>query len=537
MGRKAKSPYIQLNLGDRFLNLSERGQKAIRDSRLGHFGDEIFPLIDADAFMVLYSKNGRGPYYLQGLVGAYLLMQMLNINADELLLRIDSDIALQYALHTTSMETQPFSRRNLFYFMAKLEAYEKETGTNLIEKCFKGVTSSLVRKMGLDKPGNSGRIKKCMDSMMIDSHAARLTRPGILYTTNQDALRLYDQLVGRDSIDYSLHHYFEEDDKNALIYHNKGVMQEKMSLLLSEALRIKELMKDDEWHEFSEYKNLIRCIEDQSEKDGDGNIIPKDSGEIAGTSMQSPRDTDATARTKDHKTYVGAVGNVAETYDDNGNSLITDADLQSNSYSDSDFMKDYIAAKDEDAPEEQVATDGAFYSEENAKAAEEKGILLTPTALTGTKTNDLCADFEFSKDGTEIKSCPNHVAPTSQKYNVKTGAVDAKFSHSDCDNCRFRSQCPGKDQKRAVKVSISQNMADRASTQRAIGEGAHRQFARERNAVEAIPSIFRRKYGIDKIGTFARSRLRSAFFAICLAYNVQKHQRFCAMLRAKCALF
>lgn len=80
-------------------------------------------------------------------------------------------------------------------------------------------------------------------------------------------------------------------------------------------------------------------------------------------------------------------------------------------------------------------------------------------------------------------------------------------------------------------------MVDRAATQRSIGEEAHKQFARERNAVEAIPSIFRRKYGIDRIGTFVRSRLRSAFFSICLAYNVQKHQRFCNMLRAKCALF
>ena len=105
MGRKAKSPYMQLNLGDRFLNLSERGQKAIINSRLGHFGDEIFPLINADSFMVLYSEQGRGPYYLQGLVGAYLIMQMQHLTVDELLLRIDSDVALQYALHTTSMES------------------------------------------------------------------------------------------------------------------------------------------------------------------------------------------------------------------------------------------------------------------------------------------------------------------------------------------------------------------------------------------------------------------------------------------------
>lgn len=84
---------------------------------------------------------------------------MLDITADELILRIDSDIAIQYALHTTSLETQPFSRRNLFYFIVRLEAYENETGINLIEECFKNITSEFARDMGLDQPGNSGHIK------------------------------------------------------------------------------------------------------------------------------------------------------------------------------------------------------------------------------------------------------------------------------------------------------------------------------------------------------------------------------------------
>lgn len=75
-------------------------------------------MIDADDFMVLYSDNGCGSSYLQGLVGTYLVMRMPDITADELLLRIDTDIAIQYAIHTTSMDRQPFSRRNLFYFIA-----------------------------------------------------------------------------------------------------------------------------------------------------------------------------------------------------------------------------------------------------------------------------------------------------------------------------------------------------------------------------------------------------------------------------------
>lgn len=90
--------------------------------------------------------------------------------------------------------------------MAKLQAYEEENGINLIEECFKNITSGFAHDMGLDKPGDSGRIKKRMDSMMINSHAARLTRPGIVYAVNHDALMLYVSLNGEGDIVPSLHH-------------------------------------------------------------------------------------------------------------------------------------------------------------------------------------------------------------------------------------------------------------------------------------------------------------------------------------------
>jgi hypothetical protein len=37
MGRRAKTPYIQINLGDRFLSLTDRGKKEILGSPLGYF--------------------------------------------------------------------------------------------------------------------------------------------------------------------------------------------------------------------------------------------------------------------------------------------------------------------------------------------------------------------------------------------------------------------------------------------------------------------------------------------------------------------
>ena len=533
MGRKAKSPNMQMKLDDRFLILPLRAQNAICNSRLGHFGDEIFPLIDPDDFMVLYSDNGRGPSYLQGYVGLYLLHLMLHETADDLMLRVQTDISVQYALHTTSFDKQPFSRRNYFLFMSRMDEYEQKTGVNLIEGLFEKITANLVSKMGLDQPGSSGRITRRMDSLMINSSAARLTRPGIIYAVNRDALVLYSSLQGMDNIVPSLYHYFDESDRNAVVYHNKDASEEKIATLLVESRLILALLEDEEWHFFQEYRNLERVYGEQTKEDETGNRIPKRNQEIKGSSLQSPNDPDATARTKAGKTFVGSVGNITETYNESGASLITDADIQNNLHSDSDFMKEYIDSKPDlesdpegDVVEEQVITDGAYYSSDNAEAAGKKGILIIPTSLTGSETLPLTAEFELTEDGTKIKKCPNGEEPDEQKYNEKTGKIDAKFSHDKCDSCPHRDQCPGVNQKRAVKVSISKQMVNRAEMQESLGTEEHKQFARERNAVEGIPSVLRRFYEIDRLRTTITTRVKSAFFGILISYNSRKHQKF-----------
>lgn len=524
MSRRRKTPPMQLTIGDRFLNLSERGQKVILNSELGHFGDEVFTRINVDDYRVLYSDEGRGPTYLQGLIAATYLFQSSDMSVDDLIMHIETDIAYQYALHTTSADKQPFSRRNMFYFLAKLDAYKEETGIDLIKQTFDGVTGSFAKDMGLDKPCGE-KIKRRMDSMMIDSTAARLPRTGIIYVTNQDAVKLFVGLMGKEYLPTILYHYLDESDQNEVIYHNKGGQREKLAKLLGESKVILDLMSEEEWHEFQQYKNLKRCILDQGTITADGTVIPKENKEIKGNSLQSPKDPGATARTKNRQTYVGRVGNFTETYDGNGNALITAADIRENTYSDSEFMSDYIEAKEDDNPE-QVITDGAYYSAENAKKAEDKGITIIPTSLTGTETNPLCGDFTLDEDGKQVITCPNGLAPFEQVYHEDTDVIDAKFDHEQCDQCPFRDQCPGKSQKKSVKVSISAKMVDRATLQEEMKTEEYKDFGRERNAVESIPSILRRKFGADHIQTRRDSRIRSSYFSKCLAYNCIKHKRF-----------
>ena len=131
--------------------------------------------------------------------------------------------------------------------------------------------------------------------MMIPTHAAKLTRPGIIYAVNHDALLLYTSLNGEDNVVPSLFHYLDESDRNAVIYHNKDDMEDKLTALLAESRLILYLLQDEDWHDFQEYKNLVRCVKEQSNQSENGAFIPKPNKDISGSSLQSPEDPAATA--------------------------------------------------------------------------------------------------------------------------------------------------------------------------------------------------------------------------------------------------
>ena len=101
-----------MNLGDSFLNLSSRGQKAIRQSRLGHFGDQVFDKIPYEDFAVIYSDKGRGPSDLIYLIAAHMIIVQEDITADEFFLRLDSDAAIQYAMRAS--KRSPSQTRRLW---------------------------------------------------------------------------------------------------------------------------------------------------------------------------------------------------------------------------------------------------------------------------------------------------------------------------------------------------------------------------------------------------------------------------------------
>ena len=70
------------------------------------------------------------------LFGALILKDFNGLTDDELEESCEFDFRYQYALHTTSFEEQPVSKRTLSRFRSRLAAYELTTGEDLLHKCF-----------------------------------------------------------------------------------------------------------------------------------------------------------------------------------------------------------------------------------------------------------------------------------------------------------------------------------------------------------------------------------------------------------------
>jgi len=523
----------QLTLDDSFVNLSPRTQKMVMDSWAKDFADIVFPAINEERFAVLYSdhKFSRPNTPVNFIIGSLMLKENGGLADGELTGSICCDVRYQYALHTTHLKEQPVSDRTFSRFRERLYHYELETGHNLLEEEMMHLAEVYSKYMNL-----SSNVKR-MDSLMIASNSKRMSRLEIIYTTTANAIRLIHRLSGEELISAELMHYLDTEDYNEVIYYCKGEdVTSRLEKAIQEAQLVKTIMADDEWHEFSEYQLLVRVLSEQSRQKDDGSIALKDKKEITSTSLQNPSDPDATYRSKAGKDHKGYVGNIIETVGENGNSLITGVSYEQNTHSDSAFCKEYLESRPENADPETLITDGAYGSKENQQLAESKNTKLVTTALTGTKPDPLFADFEFTEDGKQLLRCPQGYAPLKTTYYPKTGMCRILFPISCCENCPNKEACRAKQQKKNYAVHVSSSMAERAKYIEKLSTEEYQQLSRQRNAIEGIPSVLRRKYHIDDIPVYGILRSRQFFLFKIGAYNFKKLFNYSQKTRGNSAL-
>ena len=509
----------QLSLFDPLSTLTEREKKFLDRSWAKYFAEFIFPKIDEIPYAVLYSdKDSRPNTPVNVQIGALLIKELTNLSDDELLESLMFDIRFQYALHTTSFAEQPLSDRTLSRFRARCAAYETEHGVDLLHETIASLSSEMAELMRIDSS------MKRMDSLMVASNIKRMGRLELLYTC---VANLAKEMAKTREIPEHLRHYTEADDRNRVIYHNHSEeTSAKIEAVLKDAATLKELCGVD-YDDSSSYQLLLRVLKEQAvqREDGTYRLRTKEDGGMDAAILQNPADPDATYREKAGKQHRGYVANVIEASGKNG-SIIEDYRYEQNTHSDSQFLKETLDSMEKQDETVTIVTDGAYSGTQNDELAAEKNVRLVTTNLTGREAEDIMADFEFSEDGRKVIKCPGGHEPKSCSYNQGTGQCTISFQKSQCQDCPHKEQCHPRMFKRVSRKTVSSKSNQRAKKQRERSTEDFKKQSRFRNGVETIPSILRRKYGIDKIPV--RGLIRSRFFFGCKigALNIKKFCRY-----------
>jgi hypothetical protein len=267
-------------------------------------------------------------------------------------------------------------------------AYEAISGIDLVKECIINLSTQIADIMGI-----STGLKR-MDSMMVASNIKKLSRLELLYTCVSNLVKYLHK--NGDDIPAEMQHYCEADDCNKVIYHMKSMnIGEKVDRVLQDAsLLIKKCASN--YDQNNEYQLLIRVIGEQTIKGDNDSLILKDKKDktMDSTILQNPADPDATYRFKAGKDYRGYTANLTEDVDrDKKISIISGYDYQTNTYSDSQFLKDSIASSVKQKKTVTLVAYGAYGGEANIAKAKEKNINLVTTNFQATKPASILANF------------------------------------------------------------------------------------------------------------------------------------------------
>lgn len=510
-----ENTYQQISFTDSFSSLTAREQKALENSWAKLFADEIFPAIDEKRFSVLYSSKASRPNTpVNVIVGALIIKELFDYSDDDMVENLMLDFRFQYALHTTSFEEQPLSDKTLSRFRKRCYDYETLHGVDLFHDCVKDLGASIAKLMGIN-----GKVRR-MDSMMIESNIRKLSRMELIYTCiSKLAVHIYKK--DKSVLPDELLHYTDPNDFNRVIYHQRSTEAEgRMEQLLKDADILLSL-SESEFSDSTEYELFARCLSEQTVTENKKRRLrTKEDGGMHSGFLQNPSDPEATFRSKAGKEHRGYAANLEESVGKNG-SVVTEYQYEQNNHSDSQFIREHLKKMERQEEKTVIVTDGAYSGTKNTQLAADKNVELVTTDLTGKPAEDILADFKFNEEGTEILECPAGHKPKSTSYIKQSGQCTASFQRSQCDSCPYQEQCRPKKFKKVAKKRLSKTGHERAKTQRKMDSEEFKNYARFRNGVETVPSNIRKNFHLEKL---PRGKQHGKFFfgAKIAALNFRK---------------
>jgi hypothetical protein len=472
--------------------LSDRSKRILEDEKSWYnsFRREILFRIDEGRFKVLYSeKMGAPNASVRVLVGMMVLKESFGWNDAELYRHCRFDITVRRALNIYALDEDVPVESTYYLFKNRIYEYEKESGINLIEEGFKGITSSQVREYQVD-----GHVIR-MDSTMIGSNIANYSRYEIIHRTLCVFLKSlkekdWEKFSEVDRVE--LEDMLSEDTEKTVYNSTSKDLKEKLIRL---GVIIYKVIQIFSYKSSEKYKTLCRVFEEQYKIGGDGNgeIELKNKGEISAKSVQSPYDTECTYRKKGDKEVKGYSMNLTETISEDKLNLITDVQVEAVSTADVDYVEGAIRGSEDVTGQEvrRVYADGAYNSANNDKI---EGVEVICTGIQGKESR---YDIDISENGeiivTDEKTGETYKAEKvkrnnrskSEKWYIKTDKRKIYFD------------------KRAIEVSMKRKLLKQMP----------KEELNKRNNVEA--TMFQLKFLLRNGKTRYRGKLKNVLWAYC----------------------
>ena len=393
------------------------------------FYREVTSNIDEEIFRPLFAedredkKDGRPNAPIRILIAMSILKEGSGCSDESLFENCCFNMLYRRALGMVTLNEQCPSIDSYYMLRRRMAKYEEETGLDLFDKCFKGIT----RKQALEYRISGKSVR--MDSKLISSNIAWYTRYEIIHETLCKSVekceieRIEDQLLREQALD------FLGEDAQKTVYRTDSETMAKRLLTLG--IVIDYILS----HSHPKDKPLLRRVfSEQYEKADDGTVSVLDKKRVSSKSVQNPNDPDAEYRGKAGKKVKGYSTNITETCDEKDKpSLITHVDVEGATTADNTYVESGVKGSEEvtGGKVEALHSDGTYQSEENREFAEQNGIDFVANGIQGKPSRfDLEQTDEHTLEVTDKQTGEviNAIPVKDDKWKIQVENKDGKKS-------------------------------------------------------------------------------------------------------------
>lgn len=487
------------------------------------FYHEYFCRLDETVFSVLYSKKKSRPNTpINILVGFETLKAGFGLSDERLYDHFMFDLKFRYALGLRDFDEGHFELRTIYNFRAALVAYEKEHGVNLIGRASEKITDEHLRrfqiKTGLQR----------MDSTMVQSNIRKMSRLQLLVEIIHRLFRILSE-EEKEAHAGLFTGYVKEDSLHYCYRVNREDLEGRMVQVGKDLSRMLELFQHAHEEETA-YRNAFRVFGEHFRFEEE-TLVVKENKEIAGGSMQSPDDEQATFRTKSREASRGYVANITETCDDeNELQLITRVSVAPNRTDDQELLAGDLENLKQRSGIEEVYTDAGYTGEVAARATEKHEVKQQVSAIKGRKRSENSIgleQFTITRDSEGTVTaivCPNGVSGELRSGKNKDHYT-AGFDAGECESCPLREQCPCKRLKKRDRFVFRFTTSDlRVAAQRQQIAETGKEILNKRASVESTVRSVIHPFGghLCKVPVRGKQRITTMMVLSAAMVNIRR---------------